>query len=284
MPFLEKVVHGEEVRLEKAKKEKELEAPDSGEVAPPTRPVISIQDRMKERASEASGEIEDWLDEFCVDKSQSPKTVQEFSNLFKTMDIRGPHARFIRASFERRAEEIAAATEGRDKLLTEAYSNFSKAELKKLNQFHVNLLGACDMLQEAAKVTRAPKKKKPVSQDKLVAKVKYRKDDTALGLVSLPPVQMLGAKEIWLYNTKSRKLSHYRAMDNMVGITVKNSSLQEFSADSVEKTLRRPAEQLADFKKASKVKLRTFLQDIKAVDTNCNGRITEHHIILRIDK
>ena len=116
------------------------------------------------------------------------------------------------------------------------------------------------MMQEVAKVERAPRKKKPVSHDKLVAKIKYKKEDNTLGIVSMNPVQIIGSKEVWVYNTKTRKLAQYKALDNN-GLSVKGASLLNYSTDSVEKTLRKPAETLAEFKKATKVKLRTFLKD-----------------------
>jgi hypothetical protein len=139
------------------------------------------------------------------------------------------------------------------------------------------------MAQEVAKVSRAPRKKKPVSQEKLVSKLKYKKEDATLGIVSLNPVQIVGSKEVWVYNTKTRKLSQYKAMDER-GLGVKGASLLNFSTDSAEKTVRKPTDTLADFKKASKVKLRTFLKDLSTVDVPCNGKLNEHHVILRIDK
>jgi hypothetical protein len=139
------------------------------------------------------------------------------------------------------------------------------------------------MLQEVAKVERAPRVKKPVSQEKVIAKIKYKKDDAALGIVSVNPIQMVGAKEVWLYNTKTRKITQYKALDDR-GLSVKGASLLDFSPESAEKTLRKPVEALADFKKASKVKLRTFMKDIPTVDTRPGGKLNEHHIILRVDK
>jgi hypothetical protein len=50
----------------------------------------------------------------------------------------------------------------------------------------------------------------------------------------------------------------------------------------VQKTLRKPEEQLKEFKAAGKVQLRKFLDDIKAVDIKLNGRINEEVILLRI--
>ena len=191
--------------------------------------------------------------------------------------------RSIKEIFTRRKNEISEAVEGKDKDLTEAYSNYTKAELKKSDLFNKNLFKACDMLQEVAKVERAPRKKKPVSHDKVISKLKFKKDDSSLGIVSLNPVHIIGAKEVWTYNVKTRKLSQYKAVEG-VGLSVKGASLLNYSADSVEKTLRKPVEMLADFKKASKVKLRTFLKDLSTLDIPCSGKLNEHHVILRIDK
>ena len=287
MPTLEKVINEEEARIAAAAAEvraihREGKVHDKV-VGTNLKPVISIQDRLREKAKEVAGEVEGWIDEFMCNKSQTPKTVEEFINLFNTFELKSPHMRYIQTIFENRAAEIASAASGEDKFLAEGYGNFTRMELKKFDIFHRNLLKACNMMQEVAKVERAPRKKKPVSVDKLVSKLKYKKEDKSLGIVSLSPSNILGSKEVWLYNTKTRKLAQYKSLDNG-GLSVKGASLLNFSADSAEKTLRKPIETLADFKKASKVKLRTFLKDLSTVDIPCNGKLNEHHIILRIDK
>jgi hypothetical protein len=64
---------------------------------------------------------------------------------------------------------------------------------------------------------------------------------------------------------------------------VKGTSITGFNSNlSVQKTLRKPEEQLKEFKAAGKVQLRKFLDDIKAVDIKLNGRINEDIILLRI--
>lgn len=286
IPHLEKVIDEEEAREARIKKELEYadwqKAPGA-EIKEHTKSVITIQDRLRERARDAAGEVEGWIDEFSVDRSVPVKTVEDFVNLFKTFELKGPHMKFVNAAFEKRTAEIAEALTGKDKDLNEGYSHYSKPELKKVNQFYSNLLKASAMMQETAKVVRAPRKPKPVSQDKLVAKLKYKKADSTLGIVSLNPIQLLGAREAWVYNTKTRKLAQYKAAD-ADGLTVKGASLENYSQESLEKTLRKPVETLAEFKKASKVKLRTFLKDLSTVDTQANGKFNEHHVILRIDK
>jgi hypothetical protein len=64
---------------------------------------------------------------------------------------------------------------------------------------------------------------------------------------------------------------------------VKGTTITGFNeATSVQKTLRKPADQLKEFKAAGKVVLRRFLEDINAVDTRMNGRINEDIILLKI--
>lgn len=287
IPALEKVINEEEQKAEKIKKDAEFEnskkeSSDKKDSQPP-KVIITIQDRLRDKAREVAGEVEGWLDDFVLDKKLPAKTVDEFVALFKSNDLKGPHMKFMQQSFSRRAEHIASVVEGKDKDLSEGYSNFTKVELRKLLQFFQNLMNATDMLQDAAKVVRAPRKPKPVSQEKMVSKLKYKKDDATLGIVSLNPVQIIGSKEVWVYNTKTRKLAQYKALDER-GLLVKGASLDNFSSDSLEKTVRKPAETLAEFKKASKVKLRTFLKELSTVDVPAPGKLNEHHIILRIDK
>ena len=286
IPALEKTVNEEEAKIAAQVKETSYlngEIESSKVVDTCIKMVPTIQDRLREKAHEVAGEVEGWIDDFCMDKKSSVKTVEDFVNLFKANELKAPHMRHMQIIFERRAAEIAGVVEGKDKELVEAYSNFTKPELKKFDLFHKNLLRACEMMQEVAKVSRAPRKKKPISHDKLVSKIKYKKDDNQLGIVSLHPVQIIGAREVWVYNTKTRKIAQYKAADDS-GLTIKGAGLLNYTPDSVEKTVRKPVETLADFKKASKVKLRTFMKELSTVDISCNGKLNEHHVILRVDK
>jgi hypothetical protein len=287
MPALEKVINEEEARVAAATKaevraQQEIES-GTKKTEPVVKTVISIQDRLRERAREVAGEVEGWIDDFMYDKKQAAKTVEEFVNLFSASDLKAPHMRHIQDIFERRAAEITKAAEGNDKELSEAYSNYTKPELKKFDLFHKNLLKACVMMQEVAKVERAPRKKKVVSTEKIVSKLKYKKDDKALGIVSLNPASIVGAKEVWVFDTKTRKLTKYVADDTAGTLSVKGASIIGLNqAKSMSKTLRYPATQLAAFKKCGKVQLRTYMEEIPTVGISPSGKINENQIILKI--
>jgi hypothetical protein len=89
-------------------------------------------------------------------------------------------------------------------------------------------------------------------------------------------------KELWVYNTKTRKLGKYVAAE-FHDLGVKGTTITGFDeAKSVQKTLRKPADQLKEFKAAGKVALRKFLDEINAVDTKMNGRINEETVLLKV--
>jgi hypothetical protein len=170
----------------------------------------------------------------------------------------------------------------KDEQLKEAYSHLSKANLKKITQFYQEVVSACDMLAAEAKVNRAPRAKKSVPAEKIVAKLKYLKSNEPLKLVSVNPTDIISSKELWVYNIKSRKLGKYVAKE-YAELSVKGTSITNFDENlSVQKTLRKPEEQLKEFKDAGKVALRKFLEDIKAVDIKLNGRISEEVILLKV--
>ena len=81
--------------------------------------------------------------------------------------------------------------------LKEGYNHLKKAEIKAAYQMYQSILDACDMLVQESKVNRAPRKKKPVSKDKIVAKVKYCKQDTVTKSVSIKLFDCLDASQLW---------------------------------------------------------------------------------------
>jgi hypothetical protein len=165
--------------------------------------------------------------------------------------------------------------------LVEGYSHRSRKQVRKLLDFLTEVNEACTMLMQEAKVNRAPRAKKAQPKEKIVAKLKYMKINEPLKLVSINPSDIIGAKELWVYNSKTRKLGKYVANEYME-LGVKGASITGFNETaSVQKTIRKPEEKLKEFKAAGKVQLRKFLEDINATDTKMNGRINEETLLLK---
>ena len=67
------------------------------------------------------------------------------------------------------------------------------------------------------------------------------------------------------------------------GLSVKGTTIIGFNeTESIQKTLRKPADQIKEFKSAGKVKLRTFLDEIKTTDTKLNGRCNPETVLLKV--
>jgi hypothetical protein len=248
----------------------------------PVIPVVTIQERLRETSGKMAEEIDYALDKFTTDpESFDPKAIKVL-NLLKGKDAKAAHARIIKGFYIRSYEELQEAAEGKCEQLEEAYNHLTKPQMKKIISFYHEIISACDMLGQEAKVNRKPRAKKTVPADKIVAKLKYAKTNEQLKLVSINPTEIIGAKELWVYNIKSRKVGKYVAAEYLE-LSVKGTSIIGFNANlSVQKTLRKPEEQLKEFKAAGKVQLRKFLEDIKAVDIKLNGRINEDVVLLKV--
>lgn len=244
--------------------------------------VPSIQERLREVALNMTDEIEKAYESFHNDPENFDPKAFKVLNLLKSQQAKAAHARIIRDFYARDLAELEELASGKGcEQLREGYSHRSKKQIRNLIAFLTEVKNACEMLMQEAKVNRAPRKTKAVSKDKIVAKLKYKKSDEPLKLVSINPVDIIGSKELWVYNTKSRKLGKYVAAE-FSELGVKGTTITGFSeTQSVMKTLRKPEEKLKEFKSAGKVQLRKFLEEINAVEAPMNGRINEEILLLK---
>ena len=247
--------------------------------------VPSIQERIKEASGNIIAEIEEVVDDF-IDNPNTFKGLDPVK-LFRKLNVNQAHARHIRAFYEGvYAEYIMLQQPAREQEedLREAYAHLDKAAIKRAVTLFGGILGACDLITAESKATRKTRTAKPKSADKLVAKMKYCKTDEKYKVASINPVDIIGATEVWVFNTKTRKLGKYVAEDGQQ-FQVKGTTLQFFDAkQSIAKTLRKPEQQLAEFNKSGKVQLRKFLDEIKGVETKMNGRFNTDTVILKAVK
>lgn len=240
--------------------------------------VPSIQDRMNEKTAETIGEMEGAYDEYLT--KRTPFKCYDF--LVKNNVPQSQLSKY-EAVYQSRKEELELAQGKTDEQLKEGYSHYKAADFGRLIAFIDIILNDIDQYRGLKKATKKVKAKRPVSKEKVVAKLKYAKEDKAMKLISINPADIVGAQELWVYNSKTRKLGKYVA-DSLTGpLNVKGTSIIGFDENkSVCKTLRKPDEKLKEFARATKVQLRKFLEDIKATETKLNGRINTDIILLRV--
>jgi len=255
----------------------------SAEANKPQVYTPSIQERVRDAAYGMTEELEDAIENFQKDPENFDPKAFKVLNLLKGKGVKAAHARIIKDFYARDLAELEELASGKgDEQLREGYSHRSKKQVKNFIVFLQEIASACDMLTQEAKVNRAPRAKKAVPAEKIVAKLKYMKTNEPLKLVSVNPTDIIGSKELWVFNTKSRKIGRYVA-EEYKELGVKGTTITGFDANlSIQKTVRKPEEKLKEFKAAGKVQLRKFLDDINATDTKMNGRINEETILLKV--
>ena len=248
--------------------------------------VVDIQTRMRLQCYEYVEPIEVEIEKLFDDPSKYKLDNFTPVSILKDANVSQAHARIIRGFYEDYSQEFAELVNNTaDEDLKEAYNHIKKAQQKKILEFYNKLLEACDTAIATAKAKSAPRKRKPVPPSKIVAKVKYKVEDTDLKLKSISPVDIVGAKELYVYNTKTRKLGRY-VVDEFIGeLSVKGTTIVGFApSNSIQKTLRKPIDQLKEFMSASKPNTRKFLDTVKTVDIKLNGRLNEETLLLKVLK
>jgi hypothetical protein len=234
----------------------------------------TIQDRLSEKTSELIGELEGLYDDI-------DNTTVKFYNWFTDNNVVQSQLSKYENVYQKRKAELEEAQLKTDPQLKEGYSHYKAADFKKHIKWIDDLLAAIEQYRGVKKATKKARVKKAPSKEKLVAKLKYAKEDKALKIVSINPADIIGSQELWIYNTKTRKLGKYIAA-SYKQLTIKGTSIDGFDIDkSVCKTLRKPDEKLKEFAKAGKIQLRKFLDEIKATETKLNGRISADIVLLK---
>ena len=147
---------------------------------------------------------------------------------------------------------------------------------------------ACDTIIETKKTTRKARKPRARSKESIIKKLKFQINDSELGIASIHPTEIVNANEVWVYNTKTRKLGVYHARSkdprNMGrdGLTVKGTTIQDFNPDlSLQKTLRKPKEQISNWTGKAKTKFAKAFDELTTTGIKLNGRINDNTIILK---
>lgn len=245
----------------------------------------NIQDRLREKMSEAAGEIEGMYDDMISVLQSGGKMNADFKPMavIRGMNVAPQMVGEIADSWKRRLDELEEVAKGKDAQLVEGYSNFGKIQLRSLIKFCETVISDCGSYVQIKKVERKPRAKKPVSKEKLTQKFKYLEEFGELKLKSEPVTKLVDASEAWFYDTKKRKLIHVVADIHVGSFTVKGTALIGFDpANSLQKTLRKPAEQIKTLLAGGLPQMRKFFKDIKATETKFNGRGNENIILLKV--
>jgi hypothetical protein len=251
------------------------------EVVVDDKPKFNIQERMAEKTSEFLGELEGRFDDFIAEFKGEPKLVE----LMTQMNVPAVQVKTVTEFISKKISEFEEVNNSKDPQVLEAYKHLGKRQITAMVKWWTQALTDANSYNVVKKAAKAPRKKKAVLPEKVVAKLKYAKEFKELALKSADPTTILTAQELWVYNTKTRKLGIYIADQYAGTLTVKNSSIMGFDATaSVQKTLRKPKEQIKEFTANGKPAAKKWFKGIKSTEIKLNGRISTDVILLKVYK
>jgi hypothetical protein len=248
--------------------------------------VVTIQDRIRDQAVYMSSEIDAAIDDWIKDPEAFDPKAYKIASILRGNGVKAAQARYIKGFFQNDHDELLELSGGAaDEQLRESYAHNSRKNVRKLIDFYVSIINACDQIAAESKVLKKPRAKKVKPAEELVKKLKFKVGDDKLGIASVPPATLVGAQACVVYNTRNRKIGYYIATTS-AGLVVKNSSLANFTEKSTQKTLRKPELQLKEFKDQNTQKRfeTWFAKNIKTTETALNGRFSEDLIILKVYK
>jgi uncharacterized protein (DUF433 family) len=242
---------------------------------------LTIQDHLREKVSECAGELEGMFDDFVAAGAKMTADWKPIAQI-RGMNISPNMVGTIADVWKTKLAEFEQVLEGTDADLQEGYGHLSKNQIKQCVKFIEQVIADCGNYVQIKKVERKPRAKKAASPEKLASKFKYLREFAELKLTSVAPAQLVGAGEAWLYDVKKHRLIHVMADAHLGTFSVKGSAIVGFDVtQTVQKTLRKPAEQLKEILTGGKPAARKVFKDIKATEIKFNGRGNDNLIILR---
>ena len=283
----------EEIKIEEEKKQEVITE----------KYVPSIQDRLRQSANVMSEFIEVAHDDFLDGKIEDFKAIKPATRL-RQLECKQPHARMIKSYYEpliTEYEEILNPPSTKNMTeqeqdyaaqLKEGYAIFSKSQIKKLYQFYLAVIGACDAIIAESKANRKPRKVSAKSPEKVVEKLKYKVSDDKYSVSSIQPHKFIGANCLVVFNSKTRKLGiYYTSVEDPLGggrdgsgLNLKGQTLQRFNDNtSVSYTLRKPLEQLKEVKTLNtRKKFENWLEKLTTTPVKMNGRLNPDTLLLAV--
>lgn len=239
--------------------------------------IISIQDRMRERMRDIVGEVEEHIDNYIYNNV-------EFSlyNWLQSNNIPATYCNNIIDKINPYLEELLEAYKGADSDLKEGYKHLTKTQMKNIIVFFNSLITDAENYSQVRKKVRKARKPKVISVEKKIKNLKYQKEDSNYKIASISPDKIIGAQELWTFNTRYKTISVFRAIDRG-GLQIKGTTLIGYDDKNsfTKGTGRKTEEIVRNVLTGGKIVLRKLMDQLNT-DKALATRINENTILLRV--
>tara|TARA_R110002012_G_scaffold211146_1_gene381918 strand:+ start:2041 stop:2721 length:681 start_codon:yes stop_codon:yes gene_type:complete len=221
--------------------------------------------------SQTACTLETWIDEYITALQTNSNVVRKnVKSLIRTNRVKPREAKKISEHFQRLLDEVNCVLDNQDEDLVEGWSYLNHTKLKRLQ-------GYLETIVDEFRITGTVKrKKKKISPEKMVKSLNYL--DKFKTIHSVDPVDIIGAKEVLLYNTKQKKIALYTSSG---GLSVKGSTLQNFDSGIIKNCGRKDTKWLKMLSGCPMMRLRNEINTLRAKEQEPTGRVNKDTLILR---
>ena len=236
---------------------------------------------LREKTLGVLGEIEGFIDEH-LDGSLD-KNFSLYTHL-KGIDAAAQTARDIAKAYREMEAELTELIVEKTEDLVEGYSHLTLSQQKKLLKLVSGFISDSEKFVLSKKATRKPRAKRATPATKQAEKVIYQKESTDYKITSTSPAHIVGATEVYLFNTKTRVLK-YLVTDKREGFIISGTSIKNYDKElSFKKKLRKPEETIDSINKVTRIRALKAFKALKTAETPTDARINADTIILKVNK
>ena len=240
----------------------------------------SIQERQRTKLIETI--CEDW--ELVVDGWVDGEFNQKFDayKLFKQYQLKGSTLNMFKDIVMQEYQPVKDAYDKTCDQAIESYSHIKRTDLSRMIKLMESIFADLDKLRAATKATKIPRIKKPKASDVQIKNLKYKTEDIDFKVMSINPVMIPGKEILYVYNTKTRKLSQFIS-NSTKGFEVSGTTIKNICNTSRMATLRRPEGILPLILSQTQKQIdQRVWNNITRKVSVPNGRINNDCILLRV--
>lgn len=242
----------------------------------------SIQDIVKDNTSDFIAGIEEVLDVYY---KGAWLDIDDYSvyNELKKVDAAYNTAKAVVDYYTPLKSELVELIDEKTPDLVEGYESLSLKQRKEYLKLVTLIIDDAEKYMASKKAARKTRAKKTVSASQQVSKVSYLKDSAEFKLTSIDPVSIVGASEVYLFNSKYRTLVRL-VSSSREGFAIKGTTIQNIDIDSSSKKKLRKPEDFFTQAGNTKPKMSKSFNDLKTKAAEANGRINGETLIYKAFK
>jgi hypothetical protein len=257
--------------------------------------VISPLQRLQDKVSETViADLEEMIDSWTKDLTKNASPI-DVKTAVQKYDIPLKGYAFVMNWLKKYQKEITEAVEKTDEYSVESYSHIKASVLKSWKKSFDTMIKDLEEIELKRKKIRSKtrnKKRAPKNRfqaitqmNKKVKSLKYLDKDSDYSIKSIDPKEIIGAKDLWVFNTKNQQLVYFTALGRE-GLDIKGTTIINYNDKlSYRMKLRKPENVLPHIKpSAGETKIANVIKDLKTKKYETTGRINNNIVLLKASK